>query len=132
MMSKKIRISSKIENIYQIERLVDEINLEFKLSHDIYGNILVSVLEAVTNSIKHGNRLDENKFVEIDFEHNDDIFIFTILDEGQGFDYTNLPDPTSVFNVEKPHGRGIFLMIKLSDETIFEEEGRKVILKFKK
>ena len=54
----------------------------------------------------------------------------SIEDEGNGFDYTNLPDPTDPENIEKLGGRGIFLMRNLSDEVKFEEKGKKTILSF--
>ena len=44
---------------------------------------------------------------------------FTIQDEGTGFDYENVPDPTAPENIEKVGGRGIFLMKELSDEVSF-------------
>ena len=48
----------------------------------------------------------------------------TVTDQGKGFDFTNIPDPTSPDNVEKVNGRGVFLMVKLSDEIDFVENGR--------
>ena len=53
-----------------------------------------------------------------------------VEDEGLGFDYNNLPDPTSPENLEKPGGRGIFLMKNLSDEVNFKDSGRLVELVF--
>jgi serine/threonine-protein kinase RsbW len=53
-----------------------------------------------------------------------------VEDEGDGFDYHNLPDPTAPENIEKPGGRGIFLMKHLSDEVEFKEGGRIVELSF--
>ena len=55
---------------------------------------------------------------------------FTVKDQGPGFDYDNLPDPTDPENIEKPNGRGVFLMRNLADEVIFEEDGRVVELNF--
>lgn len=129
-MNKTISIDSDIKNICQVEQLIDEINKSFHLDHDIYGNMLISVLEAVTNSVVHGNKKNPEKKVSLTFNAFNDSFVFTIEDEGPGFDYTQVPDPTKPINVEKPHGRGIFLMIKLTDEILFENKGRRVILKF--
>lgn len=129
-MNKTISIDSDIKNICQVEQLIDEINKSFHLDHDIYGNMLISVLEAVTNSVVHGNKKNPEKKVSLKFNAFNDSFVFTIEDEGPGFDYTQVPDPTKPINVEKPHGRGIFLMIKLTDEILFENKGRRVILKF--
>ena len=52
------------------------------------------------------------------------------MDEGPGFDYENLPDPTAPENIERPNGRGVFLMRNLADECGFEDDGRIVELKF--
>jgi len=129
-MNKTISIVSDVKNICQVEQLIDEINKSFHLDHDIYVNMLISVLEAVTNSVVHGNKKNPEKKVSLKFNAFNDSFVFTIEDEGPGFDYTQVPDPTKPINVEKPHGRGIFLMIKLTDEILFENKGRRVILKF--
>ena len=56
---------------------------------------------------------------------------FNVSDQGNGFDFSDLPDPTLPENIEKPHGRGIFLMRQLSEEVVFEEPGNKVELTFK-
>ena len=56
--------------------------------------------------------------------------VFAIEDEGSGFEFNNLPDPTAPENIEKPDGRGIFLMRNLSDEVEFESNGSKVCITF--
>ena len=55
---------------------------------------------------------------------------FTIQDEGPGFDFDNLPDPTDPQNIEKPHGRGVFLMKNLSDKIEFFDGGSTVKIEF--
>lgn len=129
-MNKSISFASDIKNISVVEQLIDDINKKFNLDRDIYGNILIAVLEAVTNSVIHGNKRNPEKKVNIQFEANEKTFQFIIEDQGPGFDYSNVPDPTKPINVEKPHGRGIFLMMKLSDDITFENKGRRVILNF--
>ena len=52
-------------------------------------------------------------------------------DEGVGFDYDSLPDPTSPENLDKVKGRGIFLIKNLADKTKFKEGGRVVDMLFK-
>ena len=54
-----------------------------------------------------------------------------IEDQGNGFDYSTVPDPTAPENLEKINGRGIFLMERLSDEILYLENGRIVVLKFR-
>jgi serine/threonine-protein kinase RsbW len=129
-MNKNLSIPSKIENLRLVEKLIDEISSEFKIHSDIYGNILISIVEAANNAMLHGNKLDEKKSVEMDFVVNDKKLVVTIKDHGPGFDFNNIPDPTSPENIEKINGRGVFLMQRLSDEIHFHENGSKVELIF--
>jgi serine/threonine-protein kinase RsbW len=57
--------------------------------------------------------------------------VFRVTDDGPGFDFDNIPDPTSPENLEKPNGRGVFLMRSLADVCDFEELGRVAVLRFK-
>jgi len=129
-MKKTLRISSKIENLRKVEKLVDELSAEYSISTDIYGNILIAVLEAANNAILHGNRLKEEKVVKIGMILEDEKLKFKIEDEGEGFDYRNVPDPTAPENIENVNGRGIFLMEKLSDKLEFTRNGATVELEF--
>ena len=65
------------------------------------------------------------------FKSFSDHVSFTVKDEGIGFNFSNLPDPTNPENIEKPNGRGVFLMRNLADKVSFEDNGSKVILDFK-
>ncbi|HPD94720.1 MAG TPA: ATP-binding protein [Tenuifilaceae bacterium] len=130
-MKKTIEFSSKIENINIIEKLIDEISDEIKLHSDLYGKILIAAIEGVNNAIVHGNKLDEKKDVIFSIEATKDKIQIVIKDMGNGFDYENLPDPTTPENIENISGRGVFLMQRLSDSIKFSEQGSKVELNFK-
>ncbi|MEO1053752.1 MAG: ATP-binding protein [Bacteroidota bacterium] len=125
-----ISIPSLFENIRMIESFIDNAREKFHLNDDIYGNIMIAVTESVNNAIKHGNSNDKRKNVSLTLSLHDDMIKFVVQDEGAGFDYQNLPDPTAPENLEKPGGRGIFLMKHLSDEVSFKEEGSIVELCF--
>jgi serine/threonine-protein kinase RsbW len=125
-----IQIPSMMENIRMIESFIDNAKERFHLDDDIYGNIMIAVTEAVNNAIKHGNGSDKRKNVFLGLSLNESTIKFTVKDEGGGFKYDELPDPTSPENIEKPGGRGIFLMKHLSDEVSFKEDGRVVELSF--
>ena len=125
-----IQIPSIIDNIRMIESFIDNAKERFHLDEDIYGNIMIAVTEAVNNAIKHGNGGNSKKNVNLSLMLNENLLRFVIEDEGSGFDYHNLPDPTSPENLEKPGGRGIFLMKHLSDEVEFREGGKTVELSF--
>ena len=125
-----IQVPSITENIRMIESFIDNAKERFQLDDDIYGNIMIAVTEAVNNAIKHGNSNDKHKNVYLSLALEESLIKFIVKDEGQGFNYDNLPDPTAPENIEKPGGRGIFLMKHLSDEVLFKDSGRVVELSF--
>ena len=130
MNSISIQVPSLSENIRMIESFIDNAKERFHLDDDIYGNIMIAVTEAVNNAIKHGNSNDKSKNVLLSLSMQESMIKFVVKDEGTGFDYGNLPDPTAPENLEKPGGRGIFLMKHLSDEVEFKDQGRVVELSF--
>jgi serine/threonine-protein kinase RsbW len=129
-MEKLIEFPSQMKNITFAEKLVDEICDKNGFLSDNYGNILISLIEAVNNAITHGNKLNPNKFVHLKCNITDTLLEFVVQDEGDGFDYNNVPDPTLPHNIEKPDGRGIFLMKNLADEIKFFNKGNEVQIKF--
>ena len=120
-----------MENIRIVESFIDNAKEKFNINDDLYGNIMIAVTESVNNAIQHGNKHDKNKNVNLSLDVFEDKIKFTIEDEGIGFDYKLLPDPTSPENIEKVNGRGIFLMQQLSDKLDFSDDGKKVELEFK-
>tara|TARA_R100000152_G_C6738579_1_gene162541 strand:- start:258 stop:659 length:402 start_codon:yes stop_codon:yes gene_type:complete len=125
-----ISIPSLSENIRIVESFIDNAKEKFELNDDIYGNIMIAVTESVNNAIIHGNEGNKDKNVFLTLNMEDNTIVFNVSDEGKGFDYNSLPDPTAPENLDKPGGRGIFLMKALSDELSFEDDGKKVKLSF--
>jgi serine/threonine-protein kinase RsbW len=126
----KISIPSSSGNVVIVEKLINDICSSYQVSEDHYGNILVAVTEAVNNAIHHGNKADPTKQVDVEFKATDKHISFVIHDQGTGFDPSALPDPTNPENIEKPSGRGVFLMKHLADKVEFSDEGRTVLLDF--
>jgi len=126
----KISFPSIADNIGLVEKLINEICSSYGISEDYYGNILVAVTEAVNNAIQHGNKMDPGKKVNLAFLAKEKNLSFEVSDQGQGFDYKGLPDPTNPENLEKPNGRGVFLMRHLADAVEFFNNGRTVKLNF--
>jgi serine/threonine-protein kinase RsbW len=129
-MEKVLNIASKLESLREVEKMIDEVSAACSMSSAIYGNVLIATLEAANNAILHGNKLDANKDVFIKFKWNSETLELVVKDQGKGFDFRDIPDPTAPGNVEKVNGRGVFLMEKLSDKISFKENGRKVSLTF--
>ncbi|MFK7808233.1 MAG: ATP-binding protein [Saprospiraceae bacterium] len=128
--SKEITIKSELQSISQVEKLIDGLCQVYNIDEEHYGNILIALTEAVNNAIVHGNRLDIDKNVTLSYIASEKSLKFIVSDEGPGFDYDNLPDPTAPENIEKPHGRGVFLMKNLADQCSFLDDGRIVELEF--
>ncbi len=134
MLNKKqeLRLSSSLDDLHKVERFVDSICDEFNINNNYFGNIIIALTEAVTNSIVHGNNQDKSKTVTVTFEHKPKGLIFTIKDEGKGFDHKSIPDPTDVEKCPNPEeGRGMFLIKSLSDEVVFSDNGSKIEIIFK-
>jgi len=127
----QIDFSSKVENLSLVEKFIDNVCEENKINQDFYGNILIALTEAVNNAIFHGNNNDPQKKVTVAYKQSNDGILFSVEDQGKGFNYDALPDPTDPENIEKPNGRGVFLMKHLADKVDFHNNGRKVELEFK-
>jgi len=128
----KISIPSDFGAVNKVEALIDNVCAKLNINEDYYGNVLIAVTEAVNNAIVHGNNQDKSLSIDVMVGDKDTDFCFSIKDKGNGFSHDNLPDPTAPENIEKEHGRGIFLMKSLAEEVEFKDDGRNVIIYFSK
>ena len=126
----KISLASESSSLLILEDWINALCELYQVSVEQYGNVLIALTEATNNAIIHGNKNSSDKKTEIEYNIQDNTNAFTITDEGSGFDYNDLPDPTSPEKIEKPLGRGIFLMNHLADEVSFIDPGNVVELKF--
>ena len=126
-----ITINSDIEKLKVVETLVDTLSKKLGVSDEVYGKILISTVEAVNNAILHGNKGDRNKMVTVIISADGNVLDITVTDEGEGFEYSNLPDPTDPKNIENLHGRGVFLMRRLADAIEYNGSGNEVKMRFK-
>jgi len=129
-MKKNLKIPSVPENIRLIENVIDEISNQHEFESDMYGKILVACVEAVNNSIIHGNKSNPDKYVKVEIKSSAKKLMIRVEDEGIGFNYGEIPDPTAPENLENINGRGVFLMNHLSDEVNFFKNGSEVELIF--
>ncbi len=127
----KLELSSEIHSIRCLESVIQRIFSEHNIPEDFFGSVLVALTEAANNAILHGNRCDPRKKVAIQYHCDGTMLCFEVTDEGKGFDPDSLPDPTDPENLEKPNGRGVFLMRQLADSMEFRNEGREVCLEFR-
>ncbi len=113
-----------------VENLVMHFIVENDIPNYLHNKIIISSLEAISNSIYHGNGCDVSKIIRFGLEKQRHRVVVYVEDEGLGYDYSKLPDPTLPENLENPDGRGVFLMLQLSDNFEFNKNGNSVQLYF--
>jgi serine/threonine-protein kinase RsbW len=121
-------IPSDLQAAQQVEkRLLREV-LRQEYSDAATFAIKLALEEGLINAIKHGNRMDPAKTVDVAFDVTPEETVITITDQGEGFSPHHLPDPTADENLEKPSGRGVMLMRAYMDDVRFNEKGNQVRL----
>jgi serine/threonine-protein kinase RsbW len=127
-----LQLASSLESLNQLESFIEDIRIKYSLQEEVYANVLICLNEACINAIVHGNRFTPELKVYINLEVWDKKrLVFNVSDEGKGFDYQTLEDPTLVENREKEVGRGVYIIRKLADQCIFNDRGNQLELHFK-
>ena len=124
-------LKSNPRNISLVDGFVQRLVQEYKLSPNLYGNILISLTEAVNNAIIHGNHRDESKKVQIQLHREKNNIAIRVSDQGRGFDPTKVANPCCMENIEKEGGRGVLIMRELCDKMNYHNNGRTVEMQFK-
>jgi serine/threonine-protein kinase RsbW len=89
-------------------------------------NIPLACDEAVTNAILHGNQMDPDKKVNVQIYISHSRFKIRVMDQGPGFDFQEVENPTQGENLLRPSGRGVYLMKSIMDTVTFKDKGRVV------
>jgi serine/threonine-protein kinase RsbW len=113
----ELSIESKLEFVELVSSVVKNVSSKIGFEEDDTNWIELAVHEAVINAITHGNKRAEDKQVDVKFIIEKDGLTITVRDRGEGFDVSDLPDPTDADNLLKPSGRGIFYMRTFMDEV---------------
>lgn len=123
-------ISSNPSYLPEVEEFILSIADEIDLDNTKQNNLALSVAEAASNSIIHGNRMDDSKTVTIKVEVYEDKLVVSFKDQGTGFNPSVVPDPTSPENILKDSGRGLHIMRTFLDDLQynFNGSGTEVIL----
>lgn len=133
--AKPERFSMRVpSSLVYLDQIVDD-SQSFLSNHiqdeDFVYRVVLSVTEAVTNAMKHGNKFDESRYVTLDLSVNDSEVRVSVEDEGTGFARKEIRNPLDKENLTRPSGRGIFLMETMADKMVFENDGRCIRLEFK-
>jgi serine/threonine-protein kinase RsbW len=124
------RITSCPSQIAKLEEYVREVSEAFNIHETKFPDILISLTEAVNNAIIHGNCSDTTKCVDIESHSLDNKVVFTIRDQGKGFDPNAVKDPTLQENLLVDGGRGVFIMKQLCDTINYKNNGSTVEIAF--
>jgi len=127
--SKILTIKSDKAELFKVEKFLSDLFSEYRLPEKDFNRSYLCISEAVLNAIEHGNRNDSDKDVLIRLGYVRGKIYIEIIDEGDGFNYRNLKDPTIKDNIKKESGRGIHIIKSLSDAIVFNEKGNSVLLK---
>ena len=115
--------SSAIVGVYK--RILSELKANKYKQEDIFA-VHLALEEAFTNAITHGNKMNSDKEVKIDYSVGLDKFEISMMDEGEGFDPSAVPDPRYGENLYKINGRGLLLMHSYMDVVEFNDRGNSV------
>jgi len=109
--------------------------LRDRVSRDLEGSefaiaatgLATALPEAVLNAWKHGSRQDPNRTITMRWRFAND-FSLEVIDTGEGFNFRDLPNPTTSHNLMAASGRGIFLIRKFTDAITWLDGGRRLIM----
>ena len=113
----------------KVEKFLSDLFSEYNLPGEFFNRSFLCISEAVLNAIEHGNRNDRKKNVLIKLGYTNSKIFMEIMDEGDGFNYLDLEDPTVKPNIKKESGRGIHIIKSLSDSIVFNKKGNSILLK---
>ena len=124
----KFKISSDLKRIKEVSGKILRTLNKRKLDQTFLFDIKLAGEEATINAIKYGNKSQVEKTVSINCDITKEAVVITVEDEGEGFNFRDLPDPTKDENILKAGGRGLFLIRNLMDKVEFNTKGNRIIM----
>jgi serine/threonine-protein kinase RsbW len=125
----RLRIPSDVHLVAEaVDLVARHLEAAFVDRPTICFNLRVALSEAMANAILYGNCEDETKGVAVRVLFGRNAVEMEVTDEGCGFDYRYLPDPTLPANRMRPYGRGLFMIRELVDEVRFNDAGNTICM----
>ena len=109
-------LDSTLDSVDHAEELAVGVAQRAGFGEEDLLKIGMAVRESMVNAVVHGNRYNANKKVRFSVAKNTERFTIRIADEGEGFEYEDVPDPLAEENLLRGSGRGIFLIRTFMDE----------------
>jgi serine/threonine-protein kinase RsbW len=113
----ELKLPSRIEAVAEAAAAVAALVNQLGIDENAAFGIDMSVREAITNAVLHGNQQDQDKTVDVTIRRSADSLEIKVHDQGLGFNPQAVPDPTKEENLLKTSGRGIFFMRTFMDEV---------------
>ena len=117
---REIELPSRIESVEEAAVMADEFAKTCGFGDEMMFAVDMAVRESVANAVKHGNKFDESKKVEMTLADKPEGFEITVRDYGAGFSVDDIADPTDPDNLLKTNGRGLLFMRSFMDEVQWE------------
>jgi serine/threonine-protein kinase RsbW len=114
-------LDSTLESVDSAEELAVGMAQRAGMREDDLMKIGMAIRESVVNAVVHGNRYNSHKKVRFAVASDGRSFTVRIGDEGEGFDFSSIPDPLAPENLLRGSGRGIFLIRSFMDEIHFRQ-----------
>jgi serine/threonine-protein kinase RsbW len=110
-----------------IQSILDQL-AEFGWQQGDLFAVHMALEESISNAIRHGNKLDPGKRVDVDYRLGPDHFWASICDQGAGFRPAEVPDCCSPECLDLPGGRGLALMNAYMTCVQYNERGNCVTI----
>jgi len=115
-----LAIPSDVNALSQVHAFILDLLASTSYTEDERHEIMLAVQEGVTNAIHHGNNGTPERNVDIRLAIFDTHLEVTIRDQGLGFDFTCVQDPTRPHHRLRTNGRGIMFIENFMDEVCFQ------------
>ena len=124
-----LAIKSEKSELERVDKFLKEIFKKKNIQNRYFNKIFLCVSEAVMNAIEHGNRNICSRKIVIYVDYTQNYMNIRIMDEGEGFNYENITNPTNEDNIKKESGRGIFIINAFADSLEYNKKGNIVHFK---
>jgi serine/threonine-protein kinase RsbW len=118
-------------DLAEVRRIQSDVKDALAAAHfdekDLFS-VELALEEALVNAIKHGNQLQPEKKVRVQYSIDDKRFHIRIEDEGEGFCPDEVPDPTLPENITKPCGRGLLMIRNFMTEVTYHGRGNVITM----
>jgi CheY-like chemotaxis protein len=96
------------------------------VSSDLRGEDDKAYFELITRRAREVPYCNRHIYVSAKLSRQE--AVFTVRDEGAGFDPSSLPDPNDPSTLERAHGRGVLLMRAFMDSVTYNDTGNEATL----